>query len=197
MTGTFICNGEERQVIGTGYHDHQWGTTNFLKDWNHWIWARQRIGDHTMLVFDLVTCERLGFKRLPICFVQDAQGNLVFESTDNVACEVLSSYEENVASGKTYPKDIDYTFRANGKETVCHLRQKRVLEFGGVKTSPMAMRLLIKAMGINHSYTRYLGEGELILSSLPEGDEPSELLRLKSDLIYEFMFPGDSFEGHM
>lgn len=50
MSGTLIT----REVRGSGYHDHQWGDSNFQLLWNHWRWARQGFDDYSILVFDFV-----------------------------------------------------------------------------------------------------------------------------------------------
>ena len=34
VTGTLTIGGKEQPVHGYGYHDHQWGNVNFLKEWN-------------------------------------------------------------------------------------------------------------------------------------------------------------------
>lgn len=191
VTGTITYDGQMRTVHGSGYHDHQWGSTNFLKEWNHWVWARQRFDDYSMLVFDLVASAKNNYFRFPIAFIQDHEGNVIFESTNNVQCEVLKTYHDSVHSDKDYPEDIRYVFESNGKKAIYELKGKDVLETGGTKTIPLMMKLVCKKMGINHSYARYLADGTLTLR-----DGNTETTR-SAELIYEFMFPGDSFVGHM
>lgn len=191
VSGTMTYNGQTHSVHGSGYHDHQWGSTNFLKEWNHWVWARQRFGDYSMLVFDLVASEKNDYFRFPITFIQDKDGNVVFENTKDVRCDVLKSYHDGVHSDKDYPEDIRYVFENHGKKAVYQPTGKQVLETGGLKTAPFIMKLVCKKMGINHSYARYLANGTLTLT-----DGNTEVKR-SAELIYEFMFPGDSYIGHM
>lgn len=191
VSGTLSYNGQEHQVTGTGYHDHQWGSTNFLTEWNHWVWARQRFEDYSLLILDLVATAKYDYARFPIVFVQDKDGNVVFENTSDVQCKVLSSYRDDVHSGKVYPQELEYTFKNNGKTLQYHLKETKVLEAGGLKSAPLPMKVLCKAMGIKHSYTRYLAQGDMVLT-----DTNGEIRR-SSELIYEFMYPRDTFEGHM
>lgn len=191
VSGTMTYNGQTHAVHGSGYHDHQWGSTNFLKEWNHWVWARQRFNDYSMLVMDLVGSEKNEYVRFPITFIQDKDGNVIFENTKDVRCKVLKTHHDSVHSDKDYPVELEYVFENNGKRAVYHLVGKKVLESGGMKTVPAVIRLVCKKMGINHSYTRYLADGTLTLT-----DGENEVKR-SSELIYEFMFPGDSFAGHM
>ena len=71
VSGKLTVEGKTVDVSGTGYHDHQWGSINFHKYWNHWIWARQSFDDYSMLLFDFFTNEEFGSKRFPILFIQD------------------------------------------------------------------------------------------------------------------------------
>lgn len=114
VSGTMTINGKTYAVHGSGYHDHQWGSTNFLKEWNHWLWARQRFDDYSMLVFDLVASEKNGYFRFPITFIQDRDGNVVFENTRDVQCQVLKTYHDDVHSDKDYPEEIRYVFENDG-----------------------------------------------------------------------------------
>ena len=87
--------GETKSITGMGYHDHQWGSINFHKYWNHRIWARQSYDDCSLLLFDFFTNEEYGTKRFPIIFIQDNNGNFIFESHNNVECKVEKQYTGN------------------------------------------------------------------------------------------------------
>jgi len=110
VSGTVTVEGKTKSITGMGYHDHQWGSINFHKYWNHWIWARQSYDDCSLLLFDFFTNEEYGTKRFPIIFIQDNNGNIIFESHNNVECKVEKQYTDK-ASGKQYPSILDYTFK--------------------------------------------------------------------------------------
>ena len=190
LTGTLTLDGKERAVHGYAYHDHQWGNVTFLKEWNHWVWARQSFEDCSMLVFDMVSTEKTGYTRFPLVFIQDTEGNLLFESTDNVQCEILEEYYDEV-SEKTYPKDIRYVFERDGKRAEYTLNMRSVIENNGKNNLPFAQRMIAKTLKVNASYTRYDGVGTL---TLRDGDAT---LQRSGSLIYEFMYPGSSYQGHM
>ena len=163
---------------------------NFLKEWNHWVWACQSFEDCSMTVFDMVSNEKTEYTRFPFAFIQDKEGNLLFENTQNVQCEVLGEYEDE-ASGKIYPKAIHYVFENGGKRADYMLQMKDIIECNGKNNLPAAKRFLTKAAGIDPAYTRYTADGSLILS------DGSETMERSGELIYEFMYPGNSFKGHM
>jgi hypothetical protein len=111
VTVTVTVGGVTREVRGSGYHDHQWGNSNFQLLWNHWLWARQGFDDFSILVFDFVASAKFGFQRIPVCFIQDADGDLVFTNTHDVNYEVLEELRDPT-SGKDCPKVSRYTFRS-------------------------------------------------------------------------------------
>lgn len=191
VTGTLTVDGQEREVHGFGYHDHQWGNTNFLKEWNSWVWARQSFDDHCMIVFDFVSNEEMGYTRLPITFVEDAEGNLVFENTEGVDCEVLGTYHDDT-SGKDYPTGFHYVFSNGGKTAEYTLKEHEIIECNGMNNIGAVARGLSKMAGIDPAYTRYSATGELVLT---DGD--GARLERSGELIYEFMYPGTDFAAHM
>lgn len=191
LTGTLTVNGQPRAVHGRGYHDHQWGSVNFHTVFNNWVWARQSYDDYSLLVFDMVSKEEYGKKRFPIVFLQDNDGNLIFESTDNVTCRVEDSYFDKDGSGKDYPSEVDYIFEKDGKTLHYHLKMKEIIENMGVRNMPLAKRLFVKMLKMNLSYTRYVGTG-----TMDYFDGETHIERT-APLIYEFMYPGTSFKGYM
>lgn len=191
VTGTLTYNGKTIQVNTYGYHDHQWGKCDLLNYWNNWVWAHQSFEDYTLLVFDMVSSKNTNFTRFPIVFVQNKEGQIVFQNTQNVECTVLEEYHDDEASGKDFPKAIHYIFENDGKKLEYTLTSREILEATGKKNVPLAARALMKAMKLDPSYARYLAHGEM---KLTDGEEEIER---SGKLIYEFMYPGESFRGHM
>ena len=185
VSGTLTVDGRVVEVHGRGYHDHQWGTTNYLALWNHWLWARQGFEDYSILVFDLVTSQCYGFTQFPICFIQDAEGNLVFENTGELAGCELREIHHDEASGKDYPRSTRYVFDHDGTQVVYVLRADRVIDrFDAREHMPQeAWEKLAKA-GVYPTYARYSATGELRLTHRDVVQERS------GQLIYEFMYPG-------
>ena len=191
VAGTIKVKGLEVKVHGTGYHDHQWGNGTYWTLWNHWVWARQAFDDYTLLVFDFVTAGDYGYERVPIAFVQDKAGNLVFESHDQVDCEVLDTFVEDQASDKEYPAHLHYVFHDGDKTLEYDLKQTQILDRVGMKSMPMVARMIVKKMKMDVSYCRFLADGKLTLTG-PVGE-----VKRDGELIFEFMYPGTDFKAHM
>lgn len=108
--------------------------------WNNWLWARQGFEDYAILVFDFVASKNFGFTRFPICFIQDKDGNLIFQNTRDVSYEVLEKLHDDT-SGKDYPKVSRYTFEHDGTHVTYTLSEDKVLESrGGLAQAPAMIR---------------------------------------------------------
>lgn len=191
LTGRLIIEGKEREVHGRGYHDHQWGSINFHSVFNNWVWARQNYEDYSLLVFDMVAKDEYGRKRFPIVFLQDNEGNLLFDSTENVTCEVLNQFHDADGSGKNYPSEIQYHFEKDGKILEYHLKMTETIENMGVKNMNLGRRMLVQLMKMTLSYARFEGTGTMRFS------DESQTVHRENNLIYEFMYPGVDYKGYM
>lgn len=182
VTGTVTVGGETRQVKGYGYHDHQWGSIHMLFAWNHWIWARQKVGDYNILVFDMTANERFGFTRYNLCFIQDSKGDLVFENNSGAKVEFLDVEYDDLIE-KTCPTKVKFTYDNNGKQVEYTIRQLEKLEIRNeYKTAAPEMQVAFDGFGLKPSYSRLEGEGELVII---DGAKRTEE---KGKLIYELAY---------
>ncbi|MDO4285414.1 MAG: lipocalin-like domain-containing protein [Eubacteriales bacterium] len=185
--GTITINGETIPVHGGCYHDHQWGTMNLLQIWNHWLWSRQSFDDCSIMVFDMISQKKLGGERFPIVFIQDKDGNIIFENHKDVKYDLIDTYKDE-ESGKVYPGSCRYTFEKDGREVVYSIRKSEILENRSMgKEVPFAKKLAMKAMGLDPSYVRYAGE-----ASLQMKEHGNSIIDDTGDLIYEFMYPAST-----
>ena len=189
VTGTMTVDGKPHKITGEGYHDHQWGNTTQFEFLNHWLWSRHSTEKHTIAVFDFVMNEHYDYKRIPLVFVQDKQGKLLFSSTDNVECEVKEERMQKV-SGKLYPQVTHYVFKKDGKTVDYTLTVKQVLDARNIyKQTPFFLRGLFH--GTKPKYGRFLAEGTI---KFMDGDNS---FTETSDLIYEFAYVGENYKPYM
>lgn len=191
IDGELTIEGKTQKIHGRGYHDHQWGSVNFHSVFNNWVWARQSYDDYSLLIFDMISKEEYENKRFPIVFLQDNDGNIIFESTENVTCHIKETYIDKDGSDKEYPSEIEYHFEKDGKTLNYRLKMNEVIENMGMKNMPFAKRLVVKMMKMNLSYARYEGIGEMQFS------DGNQMIKRKDKLIYEFMYPGTSCKKQM
>ena len=215
VTGTITYNGKVENVTGYAYHDHQWLNINSMEDINHWVWARQAVGDdYTILNFDIVTSRNYDYQRLPIFVLEDHDGNVIFECTDpeNMTCHITEEYAGH--EGKDYPKTTIYTYHSNGMTAeytlrathenyvmdVLNVTKEQLIERFG-KVAGKAISVPVQAVlknafvkkGIRPSYANYSAIGHLILKK----DDDTIVIDVKSNLIYEFVFMGVEYKKFM
>lgn len=186
VTGTLTYNGQSHQVHGRGYHDHQWGSIVYSKLWNNWTWARQSFGDYSLLIFDMVASKKYQYERFPIAFVQNKDGQTIFESVGKVGYQLLEK-KLDPHSNKNYPIQQLFTFTDGDKKLEYKLQAKRSIEnltIGDVVPKPVA--LTMRLLDIKVSYQRYKAQGSMKLT----GSQNEDTVERSGELIYEFMYPG-------
>jgi hypothetical protein len=191
VTGTVTYKKNTREVKGFGYHDHQWANTDHMVLWNNWLWARQNLGDYNLLVFDYVSSPKYDYKRYPLTFVQDNDGNTIFESFENanVKCEILEEYTQT-ETNKIYPKISKYTFENEGKRLVYTLSANEELEVrDGYAFAPPAIKEEFDKNNLRPSYARYDATGEFVLF------DGNQTIERKTALIYEYVHLGKDYKA--
>lgn len=193
LSGTLTYNGKTVTVNGTGYHDHQWGDINTFVTYNNWLWARQNFSDYTILNFDIVTSRDYNYQRLPMTFIQDKKGNLIFENFDpkNVKYEVFEEYEQE-DTGKLFPKDSQYTWEKD--DIKVQYRLKVTKEIGLEKLyadAPEPVQKQFDALDLYPGYARDAAIGELTITT------DGKTIKDSGELIYEFPSVGKEYKPYM
>ena len=191
VTGTLTVEGKTRKITGFGYHDHQWGNTMQYEWLNNWFWSRQSVGNYNVVLFDFICSEKYGFHRIPLMFIQDKQGNFLFENTEGVKCEILSEKVQN-ACKIPFPDITRYTFEKSGKKVVYTISVKQELEGrDAYATSPWLVRMIFKRWKTHPKYGRYVAVGEFTYT---DGEQK---IRESGDLIYEFVYLGNEYKKYI
>lgn len=181
--GTMTLNGEVRKVSGSAYHDHQWGTQHMLFTWNHWVWARQTVGEYSILVFDYTGNMLYGYDRYHLAFIQDAEGRTIFENFGDAKVEVLESYVDPKVN-KTVPGSFRFTYDNGGKKVVYTIRETAQLEVRDeYHILPKPMQEQFDKMLLQPSYSRLSGVGTLEIT-----ENGTTVTETGDDLIYELAY---------
>lgn len=191
VKGTLFYDGKEHSVTGAGYHDHQWGNMKHNSTWDHWIWGRQDFGDYAILVFDIGTQKKFGYKRLPMMFMEDKDGNLVMEDLKDPKCKFIKEYKEKI-SGKMYPKVIEYTFTQGNRCMKYTITQINELE----SRDPTAqlsklLQAVLKFKGMHPSTSRNFAVGKMVYT------DRTETIEREGEMIYEFVYMGITVKDKM
>lgn len=191
VEGTVTINGKTHHITGTGYHDHQWGDTIQFQFLNNWLWSRQQTKDYGLVVFDFIMNTKYDHARIPLVFLQNNAGDILFQSIEGVQCEVLDEIDQPVV-GCPFPKTTRYVFHDDKGQTLEYtLKVKQILDDRNIyKGVPFFMRSMFA--GSHPKYGRYVADGQFTLRRA-DGSTISD----GGDLIYEFAYVQDSYRELM
>jgi hypothetical protein len=187
VTGTVYYDGENHEVTGFGYHDHQWMNANPMNLYHHWLWGRMYTDKYTIYIYDFVAREEYNFKRLPMFGLLDNEtGKLVFETDGNV--ELTTTLEKQKETGRDFPKSSHYVFaNKNGKKAIFDITWKQEIETRDMyaQANEQVQKQYDK-LNIAPVYMRYYAIGGVHYID-PENniDDTS-----KGDMIYEYAYLG-------
>ena len=123
-------------------------------------------------------------------FVQDADGNIVFESIGDIEetrFEVGSEYEQE-ATGKRVPRAFTYTFREGDSSVVYAMESSSELDAqNNYAMAPPEVQALFDQANIRPSYTRWVGRGRMELNL------KGVSAKREGEAIYEMIFPATDY----
>lgn len=167
---------------GTGYHDHQWPSIQTFFFWNQWVWARQQHDDYTLVLFDCVAPAANDYRRIPIFFIEDKEGNVIFDNTDTETCRV--EIPEKMVHDKckrTYPAISKYIFTKGDTEVEYTLTAgKEFVYTDHYELAPAPLKAIFDAKGVNTKYSRFAATGDFVMKK-----GGAKILEFSGDLLYE------------
>lgn len=118
VKGTVTSGGKRREVVGTVYHDHNWGNAVLGSMLDHWYWGRAHVGDFSLIFVQMVTVKILGLGgiKLPVFFL--ARGEEII-TDDGLPLTLETSDEREGPGGQTYPGKLDFHWET--EEGTAHL----------------------------------------------------------------------------
>jgi predicted secreted hydrolase len=126
VEGSLSYEGEVHQVIGNGYHDHNWGTIGLYDITDHWYWGRARIGDYSLIFAEKIASKKYGFKPMSVFML--AKGSEILAANGPPLCLEARDFVKLPSGHIKYPKEVDIKWQ-EGEETVkMAIRNPQILE---------------------------------------------------------------------
>ena len=146
------------------------------------MWARQQHDDFTMVLFDCVAPEANDYRRIPIFFIEDREGNVIFDNTDTETCRVeIPETLVHDKCGRTYPAVSRYIFTKGDTEVEYTLTAgKEFVYTDHYAIAPAPLKAVFDAKGVDTKYSRYAAVGDFVMK---KGGE--KVLEFSGDLLYE------------
>lgn len=185
VSGKVTIDGEEKEVHGSAYYNHQWFSISPVNAFHYWIWGRQNIGDYNVLIYDMVGADRFGRPQIPLMTIDDNQGNRVFENTsaETTKVEIPEMYVQE-KTGKNVPKTLHYTFDQKDIQveyTITDPEEINLIDIYGMAPKPAQEQF--DKLGMQPTYTRYLAPTNLKITRNGKTEE------INGSMLYEINFP--------
>lgn len=178
VEGTVTYDGRTRQVSGTGYHDHNWGNIGLNEVMSHWYWGRAHVGDYSLIFVETVGTEAYAHQKVP--FFMLAKGNRIITG-DGRPLTLTTAEFQNHPSSKTYPRLLDFHWRAEAGTVHLALRQPRLIEAISMLTFLPGWKRWLARLVVNPYYFRFNAELELTV------DLAGLVDRQRGSALYEMM----------
>jgi len=147
VEATLTTKEKTSQLLGLGYHDHNWGNTAMHEIINHWHWGRAKINDYTVVFFDIVANSDFNNSKIPLFLVAKDNKFIEMDSPisvqkSNISTHALTNkkYAKNITITQTDTNGTTYSITTTSKEDLTFLDMNRLpFEIGN---SPTYLRSL-------------------------------------------------------
>lgn len=125
VRGRLTIERESEEVVGAGYHDHNWGFPGPKELMHHWFWGRAHIGSYTIIAAQLSAQAAYGNADIPILMIAE-NGSVVAGEGAELRYEFADEYIEPttgvpvpsiVACNADYGEGKTYRITFNRKRT--------------------------------------------------------------------------------
>lgn len=82
VNGNIKIKDSDYKLLGTGYHDHNWGNKLMIFLMNDWYWGRAKVGDYVVVSSYIYANKKDGYKPTPI-FMLAKDGKIIADDAIN------------------------------------------------------------------------------------------------------------------
>ena len=127
VEGTVVFKGEEKQVRGTCYHDHNWGNFSLRSAIDHWYWGRAHVGDFTVVFVEIVTPHLPFVGSFNIHTLMLATGEEVLTDDGLPLRLEVGDFVEGPLGG-SYPTKLDWSWHSDEGDIELTIRNPKMIE---------------------------------------------------------------------
>lgn len=185
-----VCydGGKTLHLVGSGYHDHNWGNVSMLKLMHHWYWGRAKIGNYKVISSWITSAKKYGFKDHDV-FMIAKDGKIIGDNSNHTLQFLPQDRYIDQHTGKPVFNKVVYLYTAeNGEQyKITYLRKGDINKTCFVDVLPKPLGALAKAVGFDGGYLRF--EGTATVEKIVDG----QVVETASDpAVWELMYFGKS-----
>ncbi|MGH1337093.1 MAG: hypothetical protein ACRBFS_13295 [Aureispira sp.] len=76
-------NGTVENLVGSGYHDHNWSNAGMQEVFNHWYWVRSNVGPYTVITSEMVASKTFDKEKVNVVHLAK-NGQLVADDGESI-----------------------------------------------------------------------------------------------------------------
>lgn len=182
------ADGQEQNLEGDCYHDHNWGDVALMKVMNHWYWGRANIGDYTVINSYMTTEKKYGHATIPV-FLLAKQEEILADDLQYVTYSETDKAIEPV-TGKPYYQNLVFDYNSPEKHyRITYSAEKVITHDKMIDQIDGFKKLMAKMVGFDGAYLRFSG---IVKLEILEGDNVVETQSSKG--LWEEAYFGKTME---
>ncbi len=179
-------------LIGTGYHDHNWGNVPMQKVMHHWYWGRAKIGRYSVISVWITAEKKYGYKDFDI-FMLAKDGVIIGDNSNHKLRFLPENPYLDEVTGKTVYNSVIYEYETAEGE-LYRITYKRE---GDIERTPLAgslkgiKKLVANLIRFDGAYQRFCGEATV------ERIENGKVVEIatESSAVWELMYFGNNLNA--
>lgn len=158
VNGTIRYNGQDHNVKGAGYHDHNYGNRALPKIIDHWYWGRLKIADYNCIFFQFVAAKKYGHDKLPLFMFAKGEEIII---QDGSRLKVIEKDFIEHRSGKSYPGNLEFLWEDGGNSIAIRLLNPQLIESRYLLAELPLIKRMIARLLLNPYYFRFTADIEI------------------------------------
>ena len=163
VDGTLISDGKQIDLLGTGYHDHNWGNKLMVLLMNDWYWGRAKIGDYVVVSSYIYANKKGKYTPTPVFMLSKDGKILTGDASKYLTYEEKDFYKDTYIN-RYVAKTLIYDY--NDKENDIHYRitytkKDDVEKHNSKDIMGNLLAIIMKLVSFKPSYLRMSGTAKL------------------------------------
>ena len=186
---SITLNGKTHNLVGSGYHDHNWGNIIMLKLMHHWYWGRAKIGEYKVIASWITGEKKYGYKDFDVFML--AKNDKILGDNSNHTLKFIpeDEYMDEFTGKPVYNKVIyEYLTPDNEFYKISFVRKNDISKQNFIDLLPKGIRWIAKLVGFEGSYLRF--EGDAIVEKIENGKVVES--STEPSAVWELMYFGKS-----
>lgn len=186
---SITLNDKTYNLIGSGYHDHNWGNISMLKLMHHWYWGRAKIGDYKVIASWITGEKKYGYKDFDVFML--AKNDKILGDNSNHTLKFIpeDEYIDEHTGKPVYNKVIyEYLTPDNEFYKISFVRKNDISKQNFIDLLPRSIKWIAKLIGFEGSYLRF--EGDAIVERIEDNKVVESAT--EPSAVWELMYFGKS-----